>query len=179
MKTKKSLLEVAIGSFLGLLVAFQFTSCSPQQMSDVYPDAGSYNDRQHRFLSDEEASSQAKEVYSLLFPSDTAHGNPPETRSVQKTRILRSADRLTTTGGVIVVNFRDNKGYVVLSESKNNEPILYACDNGHLDISKVSDNPNLLSVLSNTDALMEYNSRVETQGDKTVGGNQGNSRYIL
>ena len=148
-------------------------------MSDVYPDAGSYNDRQHRFLSDEEASSQAKEVYSLLFPSDTAHGNPPETRSVQKTRILRSADRLTTTGGVIVVNFRDNKGYVVLSESKNNEPILYACDNGHLDISKVSDNPNLLSVLSNTDALMEYNSRVETQGDKTVGGNQGNSRYIL
>lgn len=57
----------------------------------------------------------------------------------------------------MVVNFEDNKGYIVMSASKFNEPIIAACDRGNLDPNVVIDNPNLLPILANTDAILSYN----------------------
>ena len=110
-------------------------------------------------LSEEEAVAQVRNLYGALFGKGLRSESTPQVLSVQRTS-LSQPDAETKGGeGVFVVNFKDNKGYVVLSENKYNEPIIAASDNGYLDISVTTKNMNLISVLSNTDAIMERNSK--------------------
>lgn len=83
---------------------------------------------------------------------------------MQKTSVPQDTE--TREGeGVFVVNFKDNRGYVVLSTSKYNEPIIAANDHGFLDISVPTSNMNLIPVLSNTDAILKHGSKLHFFSD--------------
>lgn len=119
-------------------------------------------------LTEEEASDQSLNIYNVLFGDNLRTVGSPEVLSVQKTSILRSSTESEDNVGVFVVNFRDDKGYVVLSESKFNEPIVSASDRGNLDIAVVTENMNLIPVLYNTDAILEYNHHHQIITDLTT-----------
>ncbi len=110
-------------------------------------------------LSEEEAVAQVRNVYGALFGTGLRSESTPEVLSVQKTNAPQSGNEAKGGEGVFVVNFKDNRGYVVVSENKYNEPIIAASDHGYLDISVTTDNMNLIPVLSNTDAILERGSK--------------------
>ena len=115
-------------------------------------------------LSEEEAVVQVQNLYGALFGKGLRSESTPEVLSVQKTSVPQDTE--TREGeGVFVVNFKDNRGYVVLSTSKYNEPIIAANDHGFLDISVPTSNMNLIPVLSNTDAILKHGSKLHFFSD--------------
>lgn len=119
---------------------------------------------QSDLLSEKDAATQALNIYTMLFYEKLRSADIPQVLSVQKARSLRTSGG-DGNEGVFVVNFKDNRGYVVLSESLYNEPIISASESGNLDINVPTENMNLIPVLSNTDAILEYNHKQKAVAD--------------
>ncbi len=103
-------------------------------------------------LSDEEAIKQAQSLYSIIGAKDGF-------RSVSRPRVknvLRSknSDNLragtkedNSEAGFVVVNFENDKGFVLLSDDKLSEPLLGFSDKGYLDLNQ-EQNPTLNVILN-------------------------------
>ena len=130
--TKMKLLKVLpilITLFVGLLLS----SCNKAELKPQSPPEQDI-ETQANLLTEEEAVVQVQNLYGALFGKGLRSESTPEVLSVQKTSVPQDTE--TREGeGVFVVNFKDNRGYVVLSTSKYNEPIIAANDHGFLDIS--------------------------------------------
>lgn len=162
MKTTKVLgiLAVLLASLIGLLLV----SCSKQEIKPR-SDFDQKSEMLADILTEEEATAQALDVYNALFSEGLRGAGVPEVLSVQKTSFLRTSSVSEDNAGVFVVNFKDDRGYIVLSESKFNEPIVLASDRGNLDVAVATENMNLIPVLYNTDAILEYNHHHQTMTD--------------
>ncbi len=152
--TQKRMLTFFIASLAGLLVS----SCTKEVKNPVLAEA--VPQESITYLTEESASTQAVELYTALFGGDLRGGFIPKVQSVDRiASSLRTADgTLDDHQGVLVVNFENNQGYMVLSESIFNEPIIYACPTGHLDPNVPTENPNIIPFLYNADALLAYNA---------------------
>lgn len=152
--TQKRMLTFFIVSLAGLLVS----SCTKEVKNPVLAEA--VPQESITYLTEESASAQAVELYTALFGGDLRGGFIPKVQSVDRiASSLRTADgTLDEHQGVLVVNFENNQGYMVLSESVFNEPIIYACPTGHLDPNVPTENPNIIPFLYNADALLAYNA---------------------
>lgn len=180
MKTTKVLgiLSFLLASLVGLLLI----SCNRQEVQPL-SDSNNESERSATLLTEEEASAQALSVYNVLFSESLRSLGTPEVLSVQRTSSLRSLPATKDNEGVYVINFKDDKGYVVISENRYNEPIITTSSNGYLDISEVTKNMNLIPVLSNTDAILEFNKERKVIDDlSTIDGRpispKPNSRAI-
>lgn len=154
---KKQLLR-ALPLLFASLIGLSLSSCSKQ--ADPLPPEPLKDETQlTHLLTEQEAASQAQSMYSLLFRGSLRAGDLPEIQNIQKASSLRSSDDTQEREGVFVVNFKNNGGYIIMSESKYNEPIIAACEKGYLDISVPTENMNLIPILANTDAILEANHR--------------------
>lgn len=154
---KKQLLR-ALPLLFASLIGLSLSSCSKQ--ADPLPPEPLKDETQlTHLLTEQEAASQAQSMYSLLFRGSLRAGDLPEIQNIQKASSLRSSDDTQEREGVFVVNFKNNGGYIIMSESKHNEPIIAACEKGYLDISVPTENMNLIPILANTDAILEANHR--------------------
>ena len=151
--------------FLAACVGVLIFSCTRQE---VQPRSDFDQETEINVLTKEEASAQALNIYKELFRGRLRGAEVPGILSVQRTSSLRTAGESEDNAGVFVVNFDDDRGYVVLSESKFNEPIISACEKGNLDIAVFTENMNLVPVLYNTDAILEYNHRTQKLTDLTT-----------
>lgn len=108
----KFILFALVGGFI--------TSCTKDSIEVEQPD---FRDPEGELLSDYltdmEASNQAIDLYSVLFSDELRGGAVPRVANIERVSPLRGLDG-EASGGVIVVNFEDNKGYIVMSASKFN-----------------------------------------------------------
>ncbi len=153
----------------GLLVS----SCKQEVKEPVFE--GSISQEAVTYLTEEAVSKQAVELYSALFGNGLREGEMPQVKDVRRVASsLRSAEGEDDHQGVLVVNFENNQGYVVLSEHIGNEPIIYACPKGYLDPGVPTDNPNLIPFLYNADALLSYNAGLGEGGVTDLIDGNGN-----
>lgn len=153
--------------FLAPFVGLLLISCNKQEgqpLSDFAQEIAMPADN----LTEDEVTAQALSVYNVLFSESLRSAGTPEVLSVQKTSSLRTSSEAEGNAGVFVVNFKDDRGYVVLSESKFNEPIISASERGNLDIALATENMNLIPVLYNTDAILEHNHHRKMLTDLTT-----------
>ncbi len=128
--------------WLLLLVLFGF-SCSqsndpvvePVQKSDAFLSTEFSTE-----LSDAEAIKQAESIYGIIANKDGFRASsPPRVKDVLRSKAsdsFRSSDGDSTSkAGLVVVNFEDNKGFVLLSDNKLAEPLLGFSDKGYLDLN--------------------------------------------
>lgn len=160
--TKMKLLKV-LPILTTLFVGLLLSSCNKAELKPQSPPEQDI-ETQANLLTEEEAVVQVQNLYGALFGKGLRSESTPEVLSVQKTSVPQDTE--TREGeGVFVVNFKDNRGYVVLSTSKYNEPIIAANDHGFLDISVPTSNMNLIPVLSNTDAILKHGSKLHFFSD--------------
>ncbi|WP_281674149.1 C10 family peptidase [Porphyromonas asaccharolytica] len=177
MSRKKSLVAISllVASFIGLLLL----SCTRQER-ELRLDINKESKGATNLLSEAEAIDQARVIYGVLFSKELRATDIPSILSVQKTSSLRSLPATKDNEGVYVINFKDDKGYIVISENRYNEPIITASSNGYLDISAVTKNMNLIPVLSNTDAILEFNQERKVITDlSTIDGRPISPKPIL
>ncbi len=111
-------------------------------------------------LSDEEAIKQAQSLYSIIGAKDAFRSaSLPRIKNVLRSKNsdkLRSSEGdASSEAGFVVVNFENDKGFVLLSDDKLSEPLLGFSDKGYLDLSQV-DNPNTSFILENTKEKARY-----------------------
>ena len=150
---KSSKISHEILSLLISVLGLFMLSCSQQNLK-APRHFSQERDYSKSLLTVEEAATQSIEVHSALFGNGLRSKSIPQISSVERIEpLLRSADK--SIGGVYVINFKDNQGYVVLSENKySSVPIVCACPTGNLDPNKPTENMNVIPVLMNTDALL-------------------------
>lgn len=126
-------------------------------------------------LTEKEAKSQAEHLYATLFQSGLRSISVPQVSSVQKIGGARGLDTISVPSAY-VVNFGNNQGYIVLSESQSSSfPILMASPRGHLDPNKPIDNPNLIPIMTNLSLAGEKdNPRDRTDRGKYLIDSLGN-----
>lgn len=146
---KQSLLFVIL--FIGLI-----TSCS--RGIDVSPLSSPKNQKETQLIIEDEIAKEALNLYSTLFGENLRTEKAPEILSIERTTPFRSTQETTNGEGIYIVNFKNNRGYIILSENKKNEPIICACEQGNFNPSEEIRNPNLIPVLSNTATILEHNA---------------------
>ncbi len=162
MKEMKKL--VLISLILAAIIGWVLLSCCRQEKK-LTPDYNNKKELRSNCLSEKEAINEALAIYDVLFGEELRSAERPQILSVQKTNSLRSSSDTTDNEGIYVINFKEDKGYIVIAENRFNEPIITASPKGYLDISIVSDNMNLIPILSNTDAILEYNQQYQAITD--------------
>lgn len=107
---------------------------------------------QSPFLTEEEAGAQATNLYAAFFADELRSSHPPRVKNVRLLDPFRSTQ--DSSGGIYVVNFENNGGYIMMAEHRHGEPILAACPQGNFDPEKALDNPNFAPILANMRALV-------------------------
>ncbi len=112
-------------------------------------------------LSDQEAIKQAQSLYAIM--AGTTEGlravSTPKVKNVLRTKSFgnenfRSSDLNTTSKAeLVVVNFENDKGFVLLSSDKMSEPLLGFSNKGSLDPNQ-NLNPNQSVVLETEQAFL-------------------------
>ncbi|MDO4707737.1 MAG: Spi family protease inhibitor [Porphyromonadaceae bacterium] len=155
MKTREKLSRwLLISLFVGLM----WTSCAKEEIAvlDV-PTASSKQvmqtqDAPSLFLTEEEAEVQASDLYAAFFADELRSSHPPRVENVRLLDPFRSTQ--DSSGGIYVVNFENNGGYIMMAEHRHGEPILAACPQGNFDLDKALGNPNFAPILANMRALV-------------------------
>lgn len=156
---KKQLLR-ALSLLLTSLLGLHLSSCSKQDDQLLLSPQDQEAGLPSNILTDQEATTQALNIYGALFGEELKASKPLEVQNIQRSSTLRSSDETQQLrNGVLVVNFKDNGGYIIMSEDKHNEPIIAACGKGNFDISAPIENMNLIPILANTDAILDANHR--------------------
>lgn len=75
-------------------------------------------------------SVDANKVATLFFT-----GNSTSTRCITDTEVTEVRDSLANKTLLYIVNYGQNKGFVLISASKNTSPILAFSDTGHFTLS--------------------------------------------
>ncbi len=110
--TKMKLLKV-LPILTTLFVGLLLSSCNKAELKPQSPPEQDI-ETQANLLTEEEAVVQVQNLYGALFGKGLRSESTPEVLSVQKTSVPQDTE--TREGeGVFVVNFKDNRGYVVLS----------------------------------------------------------------
>ena len=78
-------------------------------------------------------SVDANKVATLFFT-----GNSTSTRCITDNEVTEVRDNLTNKTLLYIVNYGQNKGFVLISASKNTSPILAFSDTGHFSLSEKS-----------------------------------------
>ncbi len=162
--TKKKQLRVLFLFAVCFVVGLLLSSCNKSKLNpNVIPEQEDAT--QADILTEEEIVAQVQNVYGALFGKRFRSESTPQVLSVQKTRVSQSGVEVKEGDGVFVVNFKDDRGYIVISENKYSEPIVAASDHGYLDLSLATDNPNIIPVLSNTAAVLKAGSKLHFFSD--------------
>lgn len=140
-----------------LIVGLSWTSCSKEDapVIDTPTDAGAVAStvtQDQPFLSETEAKTQATDLYAALFPESLRSGTTPKVKSVRLLDPFRSTQ--DSAGGIYVVNFENDGGYIMMAEHRYGEPILAACPKGNFYPEKALENPNFVPILANMRALV-------------------------
>lgn len=122
-----------IFSILIVLVA-----CSEQEMDEVIENASSTMCEQNTIRSYDEAFQAAQSSLSLLEPKCSTRGDEPRKISLSDNKVYRTETKTRAGQNIIdtlfyVFNFEDNKGFVVISASKNTEAVLAVAESGNYD----------------------------------------------
>ncbi len=93
-------------------------------------------------LSDEEAIKQAQSLYSIIGAKDGFRSaSLPRVKNVLRSKNsekLRSSEGdASSEAGLVVVNFENDKGFVLLSDDKLSEPLLGFSDKGNLEMDSI------------------------------------------
>ncbi len=106
-------------------------------------------------LSDDELVEQAQRFYKLFSNNEMrSTSSVPKVKSVLRNFTTDRFRSITTSAmqnsGLAVVNFEDNKGFALMSESKHTEPLLGISFNGNITNETIKENPNLEPIISNS-----------------------------
>lgn len=121
---------------------------------------------QSPFLTEEEAEAQASNLYAAFFADGLRSGVPPRVKNVRLLDPFRSTQ--DSSGGIYVVNFENNGGYIMMAEHRHGEPILAACPQGNFDPDKALDNPNFAPILANMCSLVASGPQHRTPDGKRL-----------
>lgn len=162
-------------SFLSLCLTFLLlglsTACKQEQEPTTQNSFENtvVTQTQDVLYTDAELSRQAIGAYKALFSGELrAYTKMPAVKNILRHDKARTATQAEQASGVVVVNFEDNKGYIVMSESRHGEPILFACPKGYLDPNNPDFNPNQLTLIHNLSLLSDrghegnLNSKLDT-----------------
>lgn len=155
MKTREKLSRwLLIPLFVGLM----WTSCAKEEIAELDVSTASSKqvmqtqDAPSPFLTEEEAEAQASDLYTAFFADELRSSRPPRVKNVRLLDPFRSTQ--DSSGGIYVVNFENNGGYIMMAEHRHGEPILAACLQGNFDLDKALGNPNFAPILANMRALV-------------------------
>lgn len=139
---------VILLSFLALL------SCSKELLMVENTIKG----KSGRYLSLEEASDQALQLYSELFGEKVKSYGAPEIKDV--IAVTNRVDAKSGNSNILdttlyVVNFSDNSGYAILiADRRSQTPVIGIADKGNLSTDSHPENSNLCAYLINTDIAL-------------------------
>ncbi len=95
-------------------------------------------------LSDREAVEQAQKFYKKFFGNELRSAKVPKVKEVIRVSKSKGFRALTVgekeNSGLLIVNFENNKGYAIMSENKNSEPLFAITKQGNMEEEEV-DNP--------------------------------------
>lgn len=173
---KVKLLKLALATALSLL----FFSCKNDNNNIVNEPQSdtSIIDKYSYKITTDEAKEQAIKLYTTVFASSLRSTSIPKIKSIDKigANSTRSTSNIDDDNevGVYVINFDDNKGFMILSDDKRTEPIIALSSEGNFDTSKPIDNPNLYPILANAETMLR-NSRDNNKPrtDRLVDGHTG------
>lgn len=140
---------------IGILLSFiALLSCS-KELSTV---ENTVIGKNSRYLSMEEASYQALQLYSELFGEKVkSYGTPgiKDVTAVTNSTDTKSGDSNSLDTTLYVVNFSDNSGYAILmADRRSQTPIIGIADKGNLSTNEIPENSNLCAYLINTDIAL-------------------------
>lgn len=148
---KKNLLLV-LASIFSLLIY----SC--QNDNNVIPEPQKNNTESNK-INEKEAREEAIKLYEVLFSNKLRATSKPKVKAVDK---LGSSTRSTKISsekevGIYVVNFEDDKGFMLLSDDKRAEPLIAFSNEGNFE--NYQDNPNIYPIISNSLSLINSINR--------------------
>ncbi len=144
-----------------IALSLTFTSCQKDVDLDVSSNvdvAPTAQQKNRDLLNDEEIKEQALYFYSKFSDDKLRSTKIPKVKNIIRDNTLnelRSGDSKDLNRGIVIVNFEDNAGFAIMSESRYGEPLLAISTEGSLP-HNYKDNKDISFFIDMTKAYSYY-----------------------